>query len=333
MQGFFSNSFTKFRNNRNYSLFYLLILLVICTFAEFITNNQPIILLHDNKIYLPIINRISEADLGGSLSGDADFNSSYVKNLVKDSLYIMPPFHNHYSNYAFWHDDGFPSPPSDLNILGTDDRGLDVLANVIYGLRTAIIFGTILTFFSTIIGIIFAALTGFYGGIADLIGQRFLEIWGALPALYILIILTSIITPSFAWLLIVNLLFNWTALVYVVRAEFLKARNLEYVIAAKSLGVSDLRIIFRHILPNALNAAISFIPFILVNSITTLSVLDFLGLGLPYGDASLGEMINQAKSNLFAPWILISVTFFMISLLASLLAIGNSLRNSLDPRS
>lgn len=332
MSSYIGDSLNKFARARGGALSYLMLLVITCLMADLITNNQPIFLWHQDTLYVPMIQRINEQDLGGHLLGDADFNDPYILNLVRDSLYVMPPWHNHYSNFAIGVE-YYPSPPSLRNPLGTDERGLDVLANIIYGLRVAIIFGVLLTLVSTVVGIVFAAITGYYGGYADLIGQRFLEVWSAMPSLYILIILASVITPNFAWLLIINLLFSWTALVYVVRAEFLKVRKLEYVTAARALGVGDIRIIFRHILPNAMTAAMSFIPFLLVNGITTISILDFLGLGMPYGQASLGMMIAQAKNNLYAPWILAAVTFFMVSILACLIILGNRLRDALDPRS
>jgi microcin C transport system permease protein len=226
----------------------------------------------------------------------------------------------------------FPAPPSFANYLGTDENGRDVLARLIYGLRTSILFGLILTFFSAIIGIIVGALQGYYGGTLDIIMQRVIEIWSNLPNFYILIILSSVIVPNFWWLLLIMLCFSWLSLVQVVRAEFLKARNLEYVIAAKALGVGEARIIFYHILPNALVASLTFIPFLINSAITTLTALDFLSLGLPPGSASLGEMLFQAKDNLHAPWLAISVFICVTMILVLMVFISEAIRNAFDPR-
>ncbi len=225
-----------------------------------------------------------------------------------------------------------PSPPTANNWLGTDDQARDVFARVLYGFRISILFALTLTLGSSIIGVAVGALQGYYGGKVDLYGQRLLEIWGGLPQLFVLIILASIITPNFGWLLAVMLLFSWTSLVDVVRAEFLRGRNLDYVRAAKALGVSDVTIMYRHILPNAMVATMTMLPFILTGAITTLTSLDFLGFGLPAGSASLGELMSQGKGNLHAPWLAITAFLVLSSMLTLLVFVGEGIRDAFDPR-
>jgi microcin C transport system permease protein len=225
-----------------------------------------------------------------------------------------------------------PSPPSRANWLGTDDRGRDVVARLLYGFRISVFFGLTLTICSSAIGIVAGALQGYYGGTVDIFGQRFIEIWSSLPTLFLLIILSSVVQPNFWWLLGITLMFGWMSLVGVVRAEFLRGRNFEYVTAAKALGLSDTKIIFRHVLPNAMVASITFMPFILGGSITTLTSLDFLGFGLPVGSPSLGELLAQGKANMQAPWLGLSA-FILLSLMFSLLVfIGEGVRDAFDPR-
>ena len=225
-----------------------------------------------------------------------------------------------------------PAPPSGENLLGTDDQGRDVVARLIYGFRISVLFGLVLTILSAAIGISAGAFQGFYGGLIDLMGQRFIEIWAGMPILYLLIIMASVITPNFWWLLGLMLIFSWMGFVGVVRAEFLRARNLDFVRAARALGVSDITLIYKHVLPNAMVATITFMPFTLSGSITTLTALDFLGFGLPPGSPSLGELLNQGKANLQAPWLGIS-GFAVIALMLSLLVfIGEAVRDAFDPR-
>ncbi|KZY73655.1 ABC transporter permease, partial [Oleiphilus sp. HI0065] len=225
-----------------------------------------------------------------------------------------------------------PSAPTTINILGTDDQARDVMARVIYGFRISVLFGLALTIFSSIVGVAVGALQGYYGGKIDLIGQRFIEIWSGLPVLFLLIILSSVIEPTFWWLLGIMLLFSWMGLVDVVRAEFLRARNLEYVRAARALGLNNAGIMFRHILPNAMVATLTFMPFILTGSITTLTSLDFLGFGLPPGSPSLGELISQGKTNLHAPWLGMTAFIVLAVMLSLLVFIGEAFRDAFDPR-
>ena len=225
-----------------------------------------------------------------------------------------------------------PAPPSELNWLGTDDQGRDVAARLIYGFRISVLFGLTLTLISSIIGVGAGAVQGYFGGLTDLLFQRFIEIWSGLPTLYLLIILASVVEPNFWWLLGLMLMFSWMALVGVVRAEFLRARNFDYVRAARALGVSNGTIMFKHILPNAMVATVTFLPFILSGAITSLTALDFLGLGLPPGSASLGELLNQGKANLQAPWLGISAFVVLSIMLSLLIFIGEAVRDALDPR-
>ena len=225
-----------------------------------------------------------------------------------------------------------PSFPTKENWIGTDDQGRDVVARLIYGFRISVIFGLVLTILSSIVGVAAGAVQGYFGGRIDILGQRFIEIWSGLPVLFLLIILSSFVEPNFWWLLLIMLLFSWMGLVGVVRAEFLRGRNLEYVRAARALGISNIRIMSRHILPNAMVATMTFMPFILSGSITTLTALDFLVFGLPPGSPSLGELLAQGKANLHAPWLGIS-GFAVISLQLSLLVfIGEGVRDAFDPR-
>ena len=325
----------NFKNNKRglYSLYLLLLMLVFTLPAEFIANDKPLLIKYDNNLYFPIIKNYSETVFGGDFETTADYKDSFVTDLIKEKGWIvwpLIPFNHQTVNYNL--DVPAPSPPSFENILGTDDQARDVLARLIYGFRISILFGFLLTFFSSIIGITFGAIQGYLGGLTDLLGQRFIEIWAGMPVLYLLIIVGSIITPSFWILLILLLLFSWMSLVGVVRAEFLRARNFDYVKAAKCLGMSNYRIMIKHLLPNAMVATITYLPFILAASVTTLTSLDFLGFGLPPGSASLGELLNQGKNNLQAPWLGIT-GFISISILLSLLVfIGEAFRDAFDPR-
>ncbi|KZY78767.1 ABC transporter permease, partial [Oleiphilus sp. HI0071] len=245
---------------------------------------------------------------------------------------LWPPIRFSYDTHNYQLETPAPSAPTTINILGTDDQARDVMARVIYGFRISVLFGLALTIFSSIVGVAVGALQGYYGGKIDLIGQRFIEIWSGLPVLFLLIILSSVIEPTFWWLLGIMLLFSWMGLVDVVRAEFLRARNLEYVRAARALGLNNAGIMFRHILPNAMVATLTFMPFILTGSITTLTSLDFLGFGLPPGSPSLGELISQGKTNLHAPWLGMTAFIVLAVMLSLLVFIGEAFRDAFDPR-
>jgi microcin C transport system permease protein len=245
---------------------------------------------------------------------------------------IMAPIEFSYNSISYDLPSPAPSPPSAENILGTDDRGRDVAARLLYGFRISVLFGFTLTFICSILGIILGALQGYYGGAFDIVFQRFMEVWSGLPTLFILIILSSIVEPNFWWLLGINILFGWMTLVPLVRAEFLRARNFEYVLAARAMGMRHSRVMFVHILPNALSSALSQFPFILAGSITILTSLDFLGYGLPVGSPSLGEVLSQAKANLQAPWLGVSVFLILAVSLTLLVFIGEGVRDAFDPR-
>ena len=325
----------NFKNNKRglYSLYIFLLLLFFTLPAEFIANDKPLLVKYNTGYYFPVFNNYAETVFGGDFETSADYRDTFVIELIEsDGWIIWPliPFNHQTVNYNL--QVPAPSPPSLENILGTDDQARDVLARLIYGFRISILFGILLTFFSSIIGVAFGAIQGYLGGLTDLLGQRFIEIWSGMPILYLLIIVGSIITPNFWILLILLLIFSWMNLVGVVRAEFLRARNFDYVKAAKCLGMSDYKIIVKHLLPNAMVATITYLPFILAASVTTLTSLDFLGFGLPPGSASLGEMVNQGRNNLQAPWLGLT-SFFTLGLMLGLLVfIGEAVRDALDPR-
>jgi len=344
-------------NRRGYwSLWIFILLFVLSLFAEVIANDKPIIAHYKGETLFPILVDYPEEKFGGFLA-ITDYRDPFIQEEIKaNGWMIWPPVRYSYQSVNKDIPRPAPSPPSwlmtreeackkypdgirdinctrgNLNFLGTDNQGRDVVARVIYGFRISVIFGLTLTLFSSMIGVAAGAVQGYFGGWTDLLFQRFIEIWSSVPQLYLLLIIASVITPGFWVLLGILLLFSWVALVGVVRAEFLRARNFEYVNAARALGVSNSVIMWRHLLPNAMVATITFMPFILNGSITTLTSLDFLGFGLPPGSPSLGELLRQGKDELQAPWLGISA-FFVISLMLSLLIfIGEAVRDALDPR-
>ena len=327
--------FHNFKSNKRgyYSFWIFSFLFIVSIFADFISNDKPLLIKFDQEYYLPIINEYPETIFGGDFETEADYRDPYVIKLIENKGWILMPLIPYtYNTIVRDLNVPAPAPPSKKNWLGTDDQARDVLARLIYGFRISILFGFTLTFFSMIIGVSAGAIQGYFGGRIDLFFQRFMEIWSAIPTLYVLIILASIVQPNFWWLLMILLLFSWMGYVGVVRAEFLRARNLDYVRAAKALGVSNQTIMFRHLLPNATVATITFLPFSLSASVTTLSGLDFLGFGLPPGSASLGEMVNQGRNNLQAPWLGLT-SFFTLGLMLGLLVfVGEAIRDSLDPR-
>ena len=325
----------NFKSNKRgfYSFWIFSFLFIVSIFADFIANDKPLLIKFDQEYYFPIINDYPETIFGGDFETEADYRDPYVIKLIEDKGWIIMPLIPYtYNTIIRDLDVPAPAPPSKKNWLGTDDQARDVLARLIYGFRISILFGFTLTFFSMIIGVSAGAIQGYFGGKIDLFFQRFMEIWSAIPTLYVLIILASIVQPNFWWLLMILLFFSWMGYVGVVRAEFLRARNLDYVRAAKALGVSNYTIMFRHLLPNATVATITFLPFSLSASVTALSGLDFLGFGLPPGSASLGEMVNQGRNNLQAPWLGLT-SFFTLGLMLGLLVfVGEAIRDSLDPR-
>ena len=327
--------FHNFKSNKRgfYSFWIFSFLFIVSIFADFIANDNPLLIKFDQEYYFPIINEYPETIFGGDFETEADYRDPYVIKLIENKGWILMPLIPYtYNTIVRDLNVPAPAPPSKKNWLGTDDQARDVLARLIYGFRISILFGFTLTFFSMIIGVSAGAIQGYFGGKIDLFFQRFMEIWSAIPTLYVLIILASIVQPNFWWLLMILLLFSWMGYVGVVRAEFLRARNLDYVRAAKALGVSNKTIMLRHLLPNATIATITFLPFSLSASVTALSGLDFLGFGLPPGSASLGEMVNQGRNNLQAPWLGLT-SFFTLGLMLGLLVfVGEAIRDALDPR-
>ncbi len=326
----------RFRKNRRgwWSLWIFIALFALSLGGELIANDKPLAVSYHGQWYFPAFKRYTETEFGGVLPFQPDYRSDYVRKLISDAggrmIFAPIPFSADTPNYDLTQP--APSPPSATNWLGTDDQGRDVLARVIYGARVSILFAIALTVISSLIGILAGALQGYYGGWVDLFGQRLLEVWSGLPVLYLLIILSGFVEPNFWWLLGIMALFSWLALVDVVRAEFLRGRNLEYVKAARALGLNDGKIIRRHILPNAMNATLSYLPFILTGAISTLTALDFLGFGMPAGSASLGELIAQGKDNLQAPWLGFTAFFTLALVLSLLVFIGEALRDAFDPR-
>ncbi|MDR3301589.1 MAG: ABC transporter permease [Spirochaetaceae bacterium] len=303
-------------------------------FSEFLANDRALIVRYNNQYYFPVFKNYSELVFGGEFDIDADYRDPYIIEKIEGGggWLLMAPIPFSYNSINYNLPSPAPSPPSGENILGTDDRGRDVAARLLYGFRISVLFGFTLTFICSILGIMLGALQGYYGGAFDIVFQRFMEVWSGLPTLFILIILSSIVEPNFWWLLGINVLFGWMTLVPLVRAEFLRARNFEYVLAARAMGMRHSRVMFVHILPNALTSALSQFPFILAGSITILTSLDFLGYGLPVGSPSLGEILSQAKANLQAPWLGVSVFLILALSLTLLVFTGEGVRDAFDPR-
>ena len=307
--------------------------MIISFLAEFIANDKPLLLKYNNNFYFPIFKTYTDIDFGGDFPTPADYRDQYIANNIKQNGWmIMPLIPYSYNTVDFFLSTPTPSAPNKNHWLGTDDEGRDILARIIYGIRLSVIFAFLLTVISSIIGIICGAVQGYFGGKTDIIMQRFIEIWDSLPQLFILIIVASLFAPTFWSLLIILLFFSWTSLTGMVRAEFMRTRNFEYVKAARILGISNWRIIYRHILPNALVASITFIPFLISEAIVALTALDFLGLGLPQEYPSLGDLVRQGKDNLQAPWIGISIFIVLSTLLTLLIFIGEGVRDALDSR-
>jgi len=288
---------------------------------------------YQGHLYTPIFKAYPETTFGGDFETETAYRDSYVQELIAEQGWILwPPIRYSYDTINYNLPQPAPSPPSRDNLIGTDDQGRDVAARVIYGFRISVLFGLTLTLVSSLIGVTAGAFQGFYGGWLDMIMQRIIEVWSSLPSLYILIIFSAMFVPGFWTLLLILLLFSWVSLVDVVRAEFLRTRNFDYIRAANALGVGSFTIMRRHVLPNAMVATMTLMPFILTGSITALTSLDFLGLGLPPGSASLGELLAQGKNNLQAPWLGISA-FISLALMLSLLTfIGEAVRDAFDPR-
>ena len=326
----------NFRANKRgfWSMWIFMVVFLGTLPAEFIANDKPLLVQYQGGYFFPVLFSYPETEFGGDFETEAEYREIDVQELIteKGGWMVWPLIRFSYNTVNLDLKVPSPAPPSGVNWLGTDDQGRDVLARIIYGFRISVLFGLLLTLFGSIIGVSVGALEGYFGGWTDLTFQRFIEVWSGLPQLYILIILSSIIVPGFWTLLAILLLFGWTALEGVVRAEFFRARNFEFVRAARALGVNDLTIMRRHILPNAMVATLTFLPLILTGAITGLTALDFLGLGLPPGSPSLGELLQQGKSNLQAPWLGLSSATTLAVMLTLLVFVGEAVRDAFDPR-
>tara|TARA_Y100000389_G_C17461068_1_gene521733 strand:+ start:1529 stop:2542 length:1014 start_codon:yes stop_codon:yes gene_type:complete len=324
------------RNTRSiYSLYIFITLFIISLFSELISNDKPIIMNIDGNIYYPYIIEYSEREFGGELETTPDYNGYYINELLKhkNNWAIFPINPHSYNSINLTSSKPNPAPPSSSNILGTDDRGRDVLARLIYGFRLSVIFALVLTAIGIILGLFFGAIQGYFAGRTDLYLQRFIEIWGSMPELYILIIFASIFEPSILLLIILLSLFGWISLSDYVRAEFLRGRNMDYVNAARTLGLSDWKIITKHILPNSLISVVTFLPFRISGAILVLTSLDFLGLGVPSTTPSLGELLAQGKENISAWWLSLTTFFVLVGTLLLLIFIGEGIRESISGKS
>jgi microcin C transport system permease protein len=345
-------------NQRGYWSFWIfLVLFVVSLFAEFIANDKPLLVNFDGKFYMPVFATYAETTFGGDFETAADYRDPYLQKLIADKggYMIWPPIRYSYGTHNLDLPTPAPSKPTwmltekecqsvverkklfgcrdlEYNWLGTDDQGRDVVARLIYGFRISVLFGLVVTIVSSIIGVVAGAVQGYFGGWTDLLFQRFIEIWTSVPSFFLLLIISSVLTPSFFVMLGILLLYSWVSLVGLVRAEFLRGRNFEYIQAARALGVSNKTIMFRHLLPNAMVATMTFLPFILSGSVMTLTALDFLGFGLPPGSPSLGEMLSQGKANIQAPWLGLTGFFTVAVMLSLLIFAGEAVRDAFDPR-
>lgn len=329
------NRLTLFRANRRgyYSFWLFMFLFVASLGSEIIANDKPIIMKYKNELYFPVFTTYADKIFGGGFETEAIYRDPFTISEIKENGWMVWPIVRFsYSTINYDLTRPAPSPPTAINLLGTDDQGRDVLARLLYGFRISVLFGLILTILSSVIGIFAGAIQGYFGGWTDLLFQRFIEIWSGLPELFLLIILASLVTPNFWWLLIILLMFKWMSLTGVVRAETLRARNFDYVKAARALGVSELRIMLRHVLPNAMVASMTMIPFMMSGAVTALTTLDFLGFGLPVGSPSLGEILLQGKSNPQAPWLGFTGFITIAMLLVLIVFISEAVRDAFDPR-
>lgn len=324
-----------FRSNKRamWSLWIFMVLFVVTLVAEVIANDKPIVFSYQNELYFPIVRTYSEQVFGGDFETEAVYRDpDFIKRIQADGWMFWPPLRYSYSTINYDLGRSAPTAPDGANLLGTDDQGRDVLARVMYGFRISILFALALTAISSVVGIATGAVQGYFGGLTDLLFQRFIEIWSGLPMLYMLIILSSFVEPNIGWLLLILLLFSWMNLTGLVRAECLRARNFDYVKAARVLGVSEWRIMFRHVLPNALTATMTMLPFMLSAGVTALTTLDFLGFGLPPGSPSLGELLLQGKNNPQAPWLGITGFFVIALMLVLIIFISEGVRDAFDDR-
>ncbi|TBL83607.1 ABC transporter permease subunit [Hafnia alvei] len=324
----------RFKTNRRgyWSMWIFLLVFIMSLGSELIANDKPLLLRYDQHWYTPFLVNYPETTFGGDFKTATDYQDPLIRsNIEQHGWAIWAPIRYSYTSINFATEVPFPSPPSAQHWLGTNENGNDILAQVLYGLRVSILFGLMLTVLSSVIGITVGATQGFYGGKVDLIGQRFIEVWSGMPTLFLIILLSSVVQPNFWWLLAITVIFGWMGLVGVVRAEFLRTRNFDYIRAARAMGVGDRTIMLRHMLPNAMVATLTFLPFILCGAITTLTSLDFLGFGLPTGSPSLGSLLLQGKNNLQAPWLGITAFAVLAILLSLLIFMFEAVRDAFDP--
>ena len=321
-------------NKRARAAFYMLFFVLSLSFlAEVIANDKPIVLKYQGEYFFPIFKVYTDARFGGDFPTEANYKDPFIReNVEENGFMIMPLIEFSYNTVDYELNAPFPAPPSLRHWLGTDEEGRDIVSRLLYGIRLSFLFAFLLTLFSSAIGIFVGAIQGYFGGKTDIILQRVIEIWDSMPQMFVLIIVASIFAPSFLSLLIILLFFSWTELTGMVRAEFLRARQFEYVKAARAIGVGHFRIMLRHILPNALVTTVTFVPFILAGGIVALTALDFLGLGLGHDYPSLGDLVRQGKDNLQAPWIGLSIFFLLAAVLSALIFIGEGVRDAMDKR-
>jgi microcin C transport system permease protein len=329
-------AFRRFRADRRgwYSLWIFAALVVLSLFAEVLSNDRPLVVRYDGQFYVPLLQTYPETTFGGDFRTATDYLDPFIRDRLTagDNWALFPPNPYRFDTINYFAASPNPAPPSSTNLLGTDDRGRDIVARLLYGFRVSVLFGLALTAIGVAIGLLTGAIQGYFGGKIDLAFQRFIEIWGSMPELYLLLIFASLFQPSILILLAILSLFGWMGLSDYVRAEFLRNRNLEYVTAARALGLSSRQIMWRHVLPNSLTPVIAFMPFRMSGAILALTSLDFLGLGVPPSTASLGELLAQGKANLDAWWITLSTFAVLVGTLMLLIFIGEALRTALDTR-
>jgi len=326
----------RFKGNKRgyYSLWIFSILLFVSLFAELISNDKPLLVYYQQQLYVPLFNDYPETTFGGDFVSDTDYNDPFIRQVLKnDGNWAIYPLNSYsYNSINYYADSPNPAAPSAQNYLGTDDRGRDVLARLIYGFRISMLFALALTAVSVVVGIIIGSIQGYFGGKVDLVSQRLIEVWGSMPQLYLLIIFAAIFQPSISLLILLLSLFSWIGLSDYVRAEFLRGRNLDYVQAAKSLGVSNVGIMFKHLLPNSLIPVVTFLPFTASSAILSLTSLDYLGLGVPPSTPSLGELLAQGKENIESWWLSMTTFLVLVGALTLLIFIGEALREAMDAR-
>lgn len=335
-QSLLQRRWNRFRTHKRgyYSFIIFMVLFILSLFAELLSNDKPYLVMYKGELYTPMVISYPETTFGGDFETETDYRDPYFLELLAqgEGRVFFPPNKHSFDTINLEIDGPVPSPPTSANFMGTDDRGRDVLARLLYGFRISVLFGLAMTIVGTLFGIVAGAVQGYFGGKIDLMFQRIIEIWSAMPELYLLIIFSSIFQPSIVLLLILLSLFSWMGLSDYVRAEFLKGRNMEYVKAAKALGVGNFTIMYRHLLPNGMTPVVTFLPFRISAAILALTSLDFLGLGVPPSTPSLGELLSQGKANIDAWWLSLSTFVVLVGTLVLLVFIGEALRETFDPR-